>query len=144
MKLKNNNGAIKGFLIAIVVFTMMIAGAVMFYSDVASNYNYSANLTTFNNTYNAIARTGLGNLTRYMGNQVQGSNAGFLDTSLLVANGVWQALLMPFQILPVIGTMLSDFAYTFHIPVYVVDGMIILLGLMIIFAVIAAVFRWML
>jgi hypothetical protein len=136
---------LRDWLIGLIVFSMIIVGTSTFYISTMNSYNVTnTNLRQystedFNQTYSMMDN--MEEMSGSMEKAVKGGGTSWLDTSLLVAEGVWVAIQLPFQSINWIITLAGDASKEFGLPSWVGGSAIIILTLAIIFAIMAAAFK---
>ena len=88
------------------MFSMIIAGIATFYISTTESYNVTDIDTNFSSTYNVMGE--MENMTSGMQAQVSGGSPNWLEATVLITKGVWNALLMPFKSVKWIVVMTAD------------------------------------
>lgn len=137
--LKNKKGVMKNWLIGLVLFSMIIAGISTFYISTTKSYNVTDIDTNFSSTYNVME--GMENMSSEMQAQVSGGSPSFVGTTILITKGVWTAIQLPFRSIAWVVVMTGDARMQFDLPPWFTGGIVLIVILMLIFAVIAAIFK---
>lgn len=134
---------VRELLIAIIIFTGVIGGifTIIAYSSPTQSYGADAQYNTTFNKFNTIKSESekMTNTMRYSDNK-QNSLLGVLDDLLKLAVGVIQQIWTSIDVLTAI---LQDVSDSFGVPLWITQslGAIVLIG--VIFALMAAWFRWL-
>lgn len=131
---------ISAIIIAIIMGIMCLMLTTFFWSDTMSNYNETAN-TSFMKVYNETWGSTLG-LGSQMANQTQESEINEADVFMTMSSGAYKALKLALAIPALTHAMLVDVANTLHVPPFVVEGLVVVITIVVIFAIISAIFRF--
>jgi len=122
-------------LIGLILFSMFIVGAFSLIGEIYPSYSSATNYSDSNSSYNVI-----NNITsdiNIMQNQTTDSSSSDFGFAL----GAWQAVKLLWHAPSLISSIVNAIAIEFGIPSIFISGFLAIIGIIVAFIIIGAVFR---
>lgn len=130
---------IQGLLIGLLVFCLFITGSTLLYTDFQNTYQFDQQGYS-PAVFNKLNQTQ--NLTRSISNNFEGASVSSTDAvTNLVAAG-FSTLRLAYSSVGIINSLIKETAVMWGIPTFFVDAGIVIIGMAVIFLILAAIMRW--
>ena len=141
-----HNMKVSTLLISIILFGMVLLGSSFFLGDLATSYGVTAE-TNYSRTLDLSKNiTQIGN---DMTNKVQEDETSTTSTTDTLTGALWgftiktyQAIKMTFNIGKLFSAMVYDMAIYFALPVWFIDGILLIIAIVIFGVVVSAIYKW--
>lgn len=131
---------LRDIMIGIVVGLAVLIGFMAFYTDMAGHYGVTTN-TTWMNTYNSTYDE-MNSLASKQMNKTAGSSISESSVFATMSRGAYTAMKTTLAVPRMIINMLTDVSNRFNLPTWFVSMVITIISLLLIWAIISAVFRY--
>ena len=132
-------GVLKGLIISIFVFSIIIFGGLFFVGEITSNYGVDTNTTPFENTFDRIEETH--QTTEDMEEAISEEGGFLLSGYNIIVKGSWYVLKMILNAVNTVRTMIYEAFAAFGIPIWFALGLIGIITVVIVTAIISLVFK---
>ena len=127
------------FIVVLLLFVMIVLGFTTFLGGLANQYGVSTNNTQFQSTYNKINETV--NLSEDIAQGVTGSSLDESNMFYSMSASAYGSLKLIFRAIGIFNSIVVNIAKTLSIPTWAVTLTIALIGVLITFMIIKAIFR---
>lgn len=127
------------FIVVLLLMVMIILGFTTFLGGLAKNYNINVNTSQFESTYNKINETV--NLSEQIASGISTSKLDESNMFYSMSASAYGSLKLIFKAIGIFNSIIVNIAKTLSIPVWAVTLTIALIGVLITFMIIKAIFR---
>lgn len=130
---------LRSYLIILVILGLSAGGFAVMIGEMTKTYGSPVD-TTFNQTFNKIEQTKnlTTDITEGIGAETETGLLGILD---VVISGAWKSLKVMVSSIDIFSDLLKDLADVLHIPVFIVNGVALVIGIAILFGILSTAFR---